>query len=105
MTKDQMANPPVIDDLFSTSQAEWVVKQKIVTGKCYFLCISDIFSTEALCRERVLNVSSEGLGFNPSLSHPKFLANLSNFLVSCISVSLSLKWGLKIIEVRTKRLF
>lgn len=74
-------------------------------GKCYFLCVSDIFSTEALCRERVLNVSSEGLGFNPSLSHPKFLANLSNFLVSCISVSLSLKWGLKIIEVRTKRIF
>ena len=84
MTKEQTATPPLTDDLFSASQvsqAEWVVKQKIVPeneqSAIIFACLI-FFSTEALCRERILNVSSEGLGFHSSLSHSKFLANLSN---------------------------
>lgn len=91
---------------FSSSQAEWVVKQKIVreNEESALSCISDFFSfffffTEALSRERILTVSSEGLGFTASLSHPKFLANFS------VSVSSYVNRGLKMIEMRTKRFF
>lgn len=81
--------PSPSGDLLSASrasQAEWVVKQKVVPeneqSAIIFAYLMFFFSTEALYRERILNVSSEGLGFHSSLSHSKFLANLSNLPAS-----------------------
>ena len=80
--------PSPSGDLLSASrasQAEWVVKQKVVPENeqsAIIFAYLIFFSTEALCRERILNVSSVGLGFHSSLSHSKFLANLSNLPAS-----------------------